>query len=188
MMMQAIRAGGIPIVFSPDEDEVARMNETEDYHPAKEGLFELPLGLVVQPNFPEPEIYDDKCIKLFPPPWMTLSAIRPGDYKVVWLHRDVVARSKSFRQFHAKFPLFEHDRLVLGHHVVLQRLRDIAADAALHVCHHRIDMDVIELEFDEVIDKPGTAFGKLADAGWPIDPIKAATVPDPARRRFETTG
>lgn len=43
----------------------------------------------------------------------------------------------------------------------------------------RDDMRVVALNFSDVINKPYDEFQKLVDAGWPIDPSKAASIVDP---------
>ena len=63
-------------------------------------------------------------------------------------------------------------------------LRTMCAQNAFHEVVLRKDMAVAEVHFDDIVGRPLDVFGALAHEGWPIDPKKAAKIPDPEKVHF----
>lgn len=181
MMMQALQAGGMEIVSSPESERIANIEQDGDYHPNPGGRFELTAMEQCCTGFPDPKIYDNKVIKVFPDPWGPLCRIVAGDYKIIWLHRQSTQRWASFFRAHEKQPL-----LWCGHpdDVRYRHYRDLRAQEALGIVLIRSDCIVARVSYDYVLEHAGEVFDSLAEAGWPIDPEAAARIPRPELNRF----
>ncbi len=177
MMMRALEAGGLELAFDPACDLNADVQERDGYHPAEDGLYELPMPVQLTDGFPGPE-YEGKCLKSFCPPWGPLTHLIGGDYRVVWMHRDSTARWKSFAKFYGKFSVGMMDS---GAFATIAKVKDMAVGAGWFVVNARADMEVVRLNYKDVLSAPLKAFESL---GWPIDALKASKVVDPLRRRF----
>lgn len=173
-MMRALEAGGLENVYDPACNPVPVGDGPHD--PIDGDLRELSIQTMLEPGFPDPAVYDGKVIKLFPPPWMPLTDIPEGDYRIIWLNRSPEARRRS--------GVWQDGiRKQIGPEVF--RLRDAASKNAYRVMsEQRPDVEVVTIDYDAVVDEAGKVFDNLAHVyGWPIDPLKAATVPNPKRRR-----
>lgn len=183
MMMRSLWAGGMSLAFQPAEDRAAHIQATEEYHPNAEGLFEVGLEVQRSIGFPQPDIFEGRVIKLFGTPWGQLTDMVPGEYRMIWLHRAAEKRWASFHRFHEKVPIIWCD----GDEEKSRRaeqFRDAKSRETLALMLQRPDVEVSRILYDDVVDAPLDMFRALEKAGWPIDPKKAATVPDPSRRRF----
>ncbi|HDZ37114.1 MAG TPA: hypothetical protein ENH62_02305 [Marinobacter sp.] len=169
MMMRALEAGGLELSWD------ATCNEE-----VGDEICELPLTVQLSEGFPGPE-YVGKILKVWCPPWGPLTCLVKGEYKVIWLTRSEGSRWKSVIAFHSQSPL---GMMVDGAFTEVARLKDMAVQAGKFAVQHRVDMEVSEVAYEDVLKEPLAVFKELAQIGWPIDPVKASKVVDPSRRNF----
>ena len=182
MMMQALEAGGMQIVYSLQSESDIQAHG--DYHPHPGAHREIALEHQEVLGFPSPEIYDGKALKIYPAPWGYLSNIVAGDYKIIWMHRSAEERWPSFMAAHSVKPL-EHAKFYgTPEGDEHQEVRDARALEGMEIMFQRGDVDIIEMNYSDVVAVPLNCFRWLQEHGWPINPVAAATVPDPKYYRF----
>jgi len=165
MMMEALRAGGMDIVFTPDLEDCLEVSMKEQY----------------AVGFPDPQVYEGKAVKIMPPPWGGLLKMPPGEYKIVWLDRDSDQRWFSWAKLQkgceGVTTVTELAR-ELKHHKMSRLYHDARAAETLKIMQQRLDVvNTAEFRYDWVVENPLLAFTALHDLGWPIDPALAAQVP-----------
>lgn len=170
MMMRALEAGGLEAVYSAKRDE--RMNAKwgePDYKP-NECYYELDPEDYQDADFPS--AYEGKLIKCL---WGGMLRLRPvTEYRVVFMRRDVGAIRRSLTAFFGQ-PT-EHSQGVN----FARQLDNVAA--ILRDRHSVLSVD--EVEYAEAVASPRAVFERLAVNGWPIDPAKAARIPEQRQMRF----
>ncbi len=169
MMMRALEAGGLELAYDVACDEAV---ESE--------ICELPLPVQLREGFPGPE-YAGKVLKVWCPPWGSLTHLIPGEYKVIWMGRPAEARWQSIVKFHSESPM---GMMVDGAFLEVAYLKDMAVQAGKFVVQNREDMEVSEMSYEDVLKEPLAVFKELVEIGWPIDPVKASKIVDPSRRNF----
>ena len=182
MMMKALEAGGMELLYDPTRDEE---NETvqfngEQYEVNPGGSYESYRYLSAL----RPAEWVDKCrgkvIKNLYPGLMTLPKIDVFGvkYKILFMLRDPVEIEMSWVvSFHNLTPK-ETIGVNMEYYAVL--MDDICSSI-----EEARDSEVIQVHYDDVMDNPKAAFRKIRDAGWPISPKKAAVVIDPRLHRMK---
>jgi len=166
MMMAALEAGGLNAVRSDERDQMNKVFGDADYEPNGRGFYELPGREVNTPGFPKQ--HEGKLIKVM---YSNVALIAPMQYKVVFMRRN----SEEIRQsFEAAFGTVIPD----------MKKYDEAVDAVVALCNNRKDMEVVELQYRDVIDAPEEAFSMLWEHGWPIDVPACAGKVDGTLCRF----
>jgi len=161
LFLKALEAGGMEIV----DDERCNWKDlkvgTERLCPEGESLNELTLEEVMDGDFPNFEKYDGKVFKLYAPPWGKLTHIRNGEYLIVWIHRPAEERWLEFLKGGTDIPHYE------------AAIRDMGSANSFKVLVWRDDTKVLEVFYDDVINKPIETFRKLRGLGWPVNPDKS---------------
>jgi len=182
MMMQALHAGGLPVIAAPHMD---RMNfEHEGYAPNPGRLMEVGQSYYKRPSFLRllADSHEDSCVKIF---FDGLCYLPSGNWTVIYMHRDPgeiqmsLQRADKYREdvgIKRRNPDFE----VWD---VFRPYNQQAIDHVLGICRNRLDVMLLELEYKRVIESPIDVFEELAALGVPIDPVKAAAVVDPKHYR-----
>ncbi len=101
-----------------------------------------------------------------------INRIVAGDYRVVFMQRDL----EEVRQSYAAF---FRERLPHSGEVHTAVIAN-----AIGILQQRRDVQLAILQYRDVVEAPLKAFQGLRDTGWPIDPVKAAAIVDPALCRF----
>ena len=172
MMMRALEAGGIENAYNPECTLLGASIMDGD-------IRELSVPEVMIGGFPDPALYDGKVMKLFPPPWMPLTAIIEGDYRIIWLQRDMNLRWESYSRQQGR-----GERIA----AVAFTMRDLAVQTAYPFMIARPDVSMITMAYDAIVDNPLESFQSMASEGWPIDPKKAAAIVNPRRRHYVMGG
>lgn len=173
MMMKALEAGGMKVARSQKRD--AEMNEKWGDHETgyvpNEEYYELYKDDYQDPKFPSQ--YKGQLIKcLYGGIWR----INPeyGPYKVVFMRRDqneikmsMIGAFGSYNDYAASKEFNQN----------LDNIVKILKDRKSFI-------SVIELNYADIIKNPIVEFEKLADDGWPIDPIDATSIVKPNKKRF----
>lgn len=168
MMMQALIAGGMSAAFDPDRDAHVAHFEDAHYKANPCGQFEIPWSDYQSAGFAA--TYDAQLVKVFH--WGLVS-LPPWEYRIVCMMRDpaeIQASANALlrpQQIDARWPDLEQQLCN-----TFERLGD------------RDDMDLVCCDYAATIQDPVLAFAQLRDRGWPLDPVRAAAVVDPAWYRF----
>lgn len=168
MMMQALEAGGLEAAFNSQRNQ---MNETygdEVYKPNPGGFYELNRQEYTVPGFPRG--YEGKLIKHL---HGGISRIVAGNYKIVFMRRDLEEVRQSYEAF------FDANL-----HVDMGELNQRIEDS-LGILRVRSDVEVEEVWYRDVVENPIDVFSALKERGWPIDPEKAALIVNPELCRFK---
>lgn len=170
MMMQALEAGGMEAVYSAKRDE--RMNRkwgASDYKP-NERYYELEAEDYQDASFPS--AYEGKLIKCL---WGGMLRLRPvTEYRIVFMRRDTKAIQRSLTAFFRQ-PTEQAQNVNFQRQLdnVVSILRDRRSVISVH-----------EVQYVDVVSNPLAVFEILAGDGWPIDPAKAAEIPQARKMRF----
>jgi len=168
-MMQALIAGGLSAAWSEERNAVADQHADEHYHPNKTGLYEVPLKEYGGLNFPLQ--YQGKLIKIMA--WgLDSLAVNHEGYRVVIMRRDPEEIRQSYEAFFGQKcpPMPEYyERIELAAEMLANR-RDV-----LSVC---------VVDYVDLIANAELCMIRRRGDGWPIDPLEAAAVIDPAQYRF----
>lgn len=169
-MMQALMAGGLTGAWSEARNAVAAQHADEHYHPNRAGLFEIPLREYRQPGFPLQ--YEGKLIKVLL--WgLHNLAPHPGGYRIIIMRRD----PEEIRQSYEGFFLGKKCPPLTDY---ADRIRNAAKAMAARA-------DVLSVgiaDYAGTVSQPELTMIRLRGEGWPIDPLEAADVIDPAQYRF----
>jgi hypothetical protein len=164
MMMQALEAGGLPVVRNTDRDHFAERHADDSYHPNGDGLYELLPREYQRGGFER----DGHVVKVVAP-W--LHWLKRCD-KAVLMLRDPEEIRQSYEAFtgHDILPGF-----AASYETRMQRCRVRLAE---------LGADVTEFCYRDVLADPLSAMRLLQFDGWPIDAEQAAAVIQPERCRF----
>ena len=170
MMMEALEAGGLEAVYSGARDQ--RMNdrwgEPDATHPyvPNERYYELDNEDYRKPEFPKP--YEGKLIKCL---WGGITRLPVGEYRVVFMRRPRnEIRTSLIAFFGNSMPVVDDPGFDANMDRVVSILRDRASFKS-----------VDEVWYADVLAEPEKVFRSL---DWPIDPVKAASIPEARRARF----
>ena len=169
MMMKALEAGGMDAVYSRARD--VNMNDRfgeADYVP-NDSYYELDVDEYRRPDFPAP--YDGRLVKCL---CGGIERLPVGEYRVVYMRRPADEIRLSMTAFFGR-----PNAAAMRHHFdeQMKQTADILRD-------RRSFVSVDEVWYADVIANPLAVFTRLAEIGWPIDPVKSAMVPDGGKVRF----
>ena len=169
MMMQALQAGGWPVVHCEARSRrMAALNEQKSgLNP--HGLFELRLD---QLKTKEPADFDGKAIKVV---WPWLGYVKPfaPGYFVIQMERDPEEIRQSF------------EASLVHHRTAIHRTYPIHRAYWLNWLTGRQDVLHVErLGYRDVIEQPMEQFADLATWLQGFDPVAASRVIDPQLYRF----
>ena len=170
MMMKCLMAGGMDAVYDTEMDSKNIEYGKGDYQPNPGGFYALSdLTALKRSDFAG--AYSGKLVKVF-----AGMAIRlpPGDYKIVVMRRDPDEIIASMREFLPGPQLFVYEPAAHLYEVIFPALIE-----RLETQGRRVTV----IEYAKVVENPQAEFDRIAKAGWPIDPAKAAQCVDPALYR-----
>lgn len=170
MMMKALEAGGLTAAYSSERD--ARMNrqwgdvdKPGGYVP-NDGYYELDPDDYQAKDFPA--AYEGKLIKCL---WGGILRLPPGEYRLIFMRRAAREIRTSLLAFFGQ-----------PHHFAERPDFDAQMDKIIAIARDRRSfLSVDEIQYLDALMKPEEVFAGL---GWPIDPEKAAAVPDANKRRY----
>jgi len=172
MMMRCLEAGGLEAYFDPFLDTAWNLiYGNSDYTPNPNGFYHTDDEQTDWPSFHSD--HKGKVVKVFR---RDLHILRPGAYKVVFMTRNPDEVRASMRAF--------SPNTTWGHMEVATHFYDQIKDATLEALRKRPDMEILEVNYGDVIADPVKQFEKIRDFGIPIDPEKAAAMVDSSLHRF----
>lgn len=173
MMMHALVQGGLEPAYTPEWD--ARAANPNGYVQNPNGFYELGVEEQRHPWFPMP--YWGKLIKA---QYLQLVGLAPGRYRVVFMVRHPREIRMSYRALGEATGRQRLDWSTENDYYLLMK-RFMAAAAM------RVDMELLEISYSDVVASPLATFEKIRDFGFPIDPVKAANTIDSALYRHRAT-
>lgn len=162
MMMKALATGGLEMCYNKRQEENLRRFATPEYKANPTGFYELANSDMRDPDFPQK--YEGKLIKVL---HGSLHRLKVGDYKIVYMLRYPKEICMSIKKVYGKNMTLDPNKYHKWMH-----------DAQAYL-NNRKDVDLILFKFSDVIKDPLVHFKRLKIRGWPIDPVKCASVVDP---------
>lgn len=177
MMMTCLKAGGIDPAMSVRRDESTQGWNDKYYKPNPESLYELMPEQVEETGFPQ--MCGGKSVKIL---GKTLNGISVGKhkYKIIFMLRHPEEIRQSSQAFLSRAPAIVCKRPMdfdAPYYAVMEDIVDIAKQ-------RRDVVDLVTLNYRDVVRDPVPVFEDLAERGWPIDPKAAASVVDAKYYRF----
>ena len=169
-MMLALRTGGLTVDYDLRRDEqIKAARDDEHFAVNAGGLFELSRAQVSSPDFPA--AHEGHCIKQLRSGLTNLRARSASDpYRVCFMRRDYEETRQS-------------QEAALGVRQSVEQIRHVV-EHCLGIAYARSDMRVTEVWYERLRENPEREMLRLAVAGWPIDPCRAASVIDRRQARF----
>lgn len=175
MMMDCLSASGLEVAYDPDRDKLNELHGDSAYRPNPNGFYELDRDTYRDEDFPLQ--FQGKLIKCLAG---GLQRFPVHDYKVVFMRRD----KEEIRQSLIGF--FQIDERQKGRiNDFFDNRFDKIIDRALSMLRNRLDTDVTELWYRDVVKSPELCFASLIYAGWPISLHKSSSVVNPELCRFK---
>ncbi len=178
MMMRCLEAGRLTPVLSPKREVTLGRFGDEHYKPNPEGFYELEAHQFRERWFPQ--MYAGKVVKIL---WGGLDSISVGEhkYRIVFMLR----HPEEIRQSYEAFFGTPH-RLVA--HADLNMKPDapywLEMRDTIGIARQRRDVELIELNYRDVVESPKANFELLTEAGWPLDVDAMVEMVNPKYCRF----
>jgi len=172
MMARCLEGGGLPVVkMSLNDSEYNIPFGNTGYIPNPNGFYSIE-GYM---EFDFPTFYEEYKGQVLKIPRTYIRLLPPGKYKLIFMNRDEKEILASYRSFIGLRDWGEVESSVYLKDVILGAEKQIAAE--------RGDIDIIEVNYNELMRDPRAAFDAIVDFGVPIDPAAAAALVDPALYR-----
>jgi hypothetical protein len=202
MMMLALHAAGMQALYNPILNNKDCKLDPEGYAPnAKAGLFEVGYYALLDPLFFRKlvEHPDDGFIVKIP--WDCIVYLPKGDWKIVFMHRDAeeIDRScarvdKYLEEYGDKVALENRMKQLIPTSKALpfsiyKKYNQDDIDHVLGIMETRSDVELIPVQYQDVIDDPVKVFKRLkytplGKERLPIDIEKAAATINPDFHRI----
>lgn len=178
MMMRCLEAGGLMPVLSAKRDNMNVRHGDEHYKPNPEGFYELEVHQFQELWFPQ--MYAGRAVKIL---WGGLDAISAGDssYRIVFMLRHPEEIRQSYEAFFGQpHRLVAHSDLNMRPDAPYSlEMRD-----TIGIARQRRDVELIEMNYRDVVNNPKVSFNLLTDAGWPLDVDAMVEMVNPKYCRF----
>lgn len=163
MMMKALEAGGIPAVYNASRNMMNDKFGDEDYKINDGGFYELTKDEYQDPDFPNN--CDGKVVKYL---WGGMYRLKAGQPKtVIFMRRPISEISDSYEA------AFGHI-----HPICIPELSD-KLDDLQDILQQRKDINLIVIQYHDVIKNPVKVFRELKEQGLPINVEEATKVVNP---------
>lgn len=189
MMMRALHASGMDILYNPTLEAV---NPDENgYQPNPGGLYEVGFISYMSPKFLRLLPKNTCAIKIL---WDGLVYLPKGDWKIIFMERDPEEIEASSARVD-KHILSSGKQSAINHPVTAtlpfccyRTYNQDNIDHVLGIMDARRDVEIIRVQYQDVIDNPVAVFERLkytplGKERLPIDVEKAAAIVDPDLRR-----
>lgn len=173
-IMKALIDGGIEPVYSQVRERRMKLNDRKDYKVNEHGFWEVGQDEYMRLGFTS-ELPDECCVKIQAIGLPILAAAK--GYKIIYMRRnpnDIKASyikvfgEKAFNATYSDWPT-HYWNLLDGVKAVMQQRRDV---------------ELLEVQFNEMIDSPSKVFNQIKAMGIPIDINKSIQAIDPRQRRY----
>lgn len=168
MMMNALKNGGMPVMYDDEPEKLNIDYGRKGYLPNPNGFFELSRENMNAKDFPI--AYDNYCVKALYGALYFFPAHTNNQYKILFMKRNPMDIKNSLMSFFK----WKDDKLVPK----LVEDYEFAMSRIIDICKIRKDMDLNVFRYEEVLQDPLSHFKKLKDSGWDIDVDKASKTID----------
>jgi hypothetical protein len=179
-MMRALHQGGLPMIAEKELQSDWDQAPQDGYQPLPDGgLYEVGRHTYLDPGVMRAltaKTPANVCIKVF---FDGLPTLPVHNYRVIFMRRDpaeIAASMEKVNEYKRKrqFPVKEHKRLPFD---AMAPFIPEDVEQCLAIARARRDMDVIEVDFRDLVENPERELYRL---GAPIDIQKASKAIDPA--------
>lgn len=153
MMMRCLEAGGLVAVYDKLQD-VMNHSASGDYTPNPNGFYQF--NQEITPGF-----YGQYKGKLVKYPIREVNNLPPGNYKIILLHRN----PEEIRASMSRWTPFES----WGKDELLTYFYDLVMLTIKQTLLNRDDVDLLEVNYKDVVNSPLETFNTIKDFGFPID-------------------
>jgi hypothetical protein len=171
MMMHALVKGGIPAIYEVGKDIRVKMRITEDYDPNPNGLFEITHEHLLE-RFPDD--LDGEAVKIHDWQWAEIGERLSEGLMVVYMTRPAGDILDSLCRFTGRKE--PSDKMI--------ERANMQFEVAQAVSMRKDAVDVVRADYNEVLSDPLAFFEYLELHGFPINPVKAASIVNPEYRHF----
>ena len=161
-MMQALEAGGLPVYFSRSRNAVNEFHTDSTKRPNPKGLYEPSQKDMADTCFPKQ--HDGKAVKILVP-WM--SALAVHDYRVVIMRRNPEAIMDSYER------VFKDYWDTASRKMWIESYPEKMVEALRQFKNRKDVASVNVVDMEDLLATPLIVFNSL---GWPVSPVKAASV------------
>lgn len=167
MMMRCLQFGGMTIEYDPKFDRMWWQQEGDkSYNPNPKGYFHADDFDTDFPTF-----YEDHKGHAIKIPRSELTVVAKGAYKVLFMTRDPQEILASMR---ASTPFRSWGNLEVKVHFY-----DLIKEETLKRANARSDMEVLEVQYSDVIANPKKELQRIREFGFPINVDHAAQAVEP---------
>jgi hypothetical protein len=153
MMMRCLEAGGLVAVYDKTQD-VMNHSAPTDYVPNPNGFYQF--AQEVTPSFYQQ--YKGRLVKY---PIREINKLPVGKYKVILLHRN----PEEIRASMARWTPFNS----WGGAETVTYFYDQFMAAAKEMLLKRNDVELLEVNYRDIVNSPSATFGAIKKFGFPID-------------------
>jgi hypothetical protein len=180
-MMGVLKASGLPFISNAKTDELVKKQPViNGYKPTKNGYFEVGRNFYSNAQCMRDFVrdQDETAIKIF---YDGLPILPAGKYTVIFMQRDSVEiieslkRFDEYRQTFKQRPVDENDSYPFD---LYAEYKPADVQHCLDIAKQRNDINVIEVNFKDLIDNPIQVFERLKKNGVPIDADNDVIDPD----------
>jgi len=174
-MMNALVEGGIAPIWDRAREKKMQLTNTQDYTVNKDGFWEVGDNQYMRYGFTS-ELPND-CVVKIQAKGLPILAPSKG-YKIIYIRRDPDAIKRSYLKAFGEnsFNRLYGDNWPNYYWSLLDGVRGIM--------QQRRDVELLEIQFDDLIDNPEGIFTRIKAMGVDIDINKAAATIDAKQRRF----
>lgn len=170
--MRCLEAAGMEADYDPLLDlQWSTVSSRPEYNPNPNGFYHCN-----DEDTDYPSYYDDHKGRLIKIPRTEVGIVSPGKYKVIFMTRNPDEILASMRAF---VPFRSWGKIEMNIYFY-----DLLKAATLETMRARLDMEVLEIFYPDVISDPTTEFTKIKDFGFPINVSQASAMVDPELYRF----
>lgn len=171
MMMRCLEAGGMDVAYDDSQEILNTIHGRDGYMPNTNGFYALSEDFSRKDFY---QIYQGKTLKC---PFRNLATLPEGKYKLVFIKRN----PKEIRASMEAFTPGVH----WGSDMDMLDQYDVIIDGLLNLLESRKDMDILVLNYSDIVSNPIVEFTKMKEAGWNIDVDKCASMVDESLHRFK---
>lgn len=153
MLMRCLEAGGLKAVFDKSSDSMNH-SAPKDYIPNPNGFYQF--NGEINPLF-----YEMNKGKLIKFPIREISKLPQGEYKIILLKRN----PKEIRASMAKWTPFQS----WGNDEAVTYIYNKYMNGIKTILEQRNDVDLIEVNYKDIVNSPLETFEYIRDSGWGIN-------------------
>lgn len=171
MMMRCLEAGGMDVAYDDSQERLNVRHDGSLYVPNPNGFYAL------SEDFRRPDLYDIYAGKAMKIPFRDLTSLPKGEYKILFIKRNPEEIRKSMDAFTPGRHWGQDSSILFFYDMVISSL--------LEQLSTRDDVEIIVMEYADIVTNPLGAFSRLKERGWDIDVERAISKVDSSLHRFK---